>query len=131
MKYLPLLEEISPEYVSSLLWSLSRPDYQNETTKFYCDWVQHPKTKQYAILLDEEDTQPIHPQAEERILELFNLVSLIVPEQEAIDTKEFLLSKLGQRINALESLPLSLRNALLTKEEWDALEVIDEEEGIL
>lgn len=116
MKYLPLIY-IKPEDVSSALWKISRPDSDTNQTKLYCSWITHPETGQHALSFIEDDTQPIHPEADQAIAAFVGLVRPIVGEAEADALQTTLTNAKGSRVNVLELLPPTISANLITPEQ--------------
>jgi hypothetical protein len=113
IKYLPLTQ-LPPEAVSAGIWNLSRPDSEQLATKYYCGWIQHPDTQQYALTLDEDDTQPIHPEADGAIFAFVTVLRPIVGDLEADSLQAQLTDAKGGHVNVLNLLPPSLATNLIT-----------------
>lgn len=70
--FVPMDSESVANELSMLIYQLSRPLHirqPNETTTHYCSWLVHPLTGAVVLELPEEDTMPIHLEADEHILD--------------------------------------------------------------
>lgn len=129
MIYLPLTT-LQPAQVSTALWALSRPDYDANSTHYYCGWITHPTTGQHALTLNEADTQPIHAQADVPIAYLVTALRPIVGDAQADVLQLALTTAKGGRINIVESLPQTLKSVLLTHDDIVAGGWIDDEQTL-
>lgn len=116
MKYL-ILTINSIDYakaISKFLYALSVP-LQNQTTKYFNNWIQHPSTNEVALVFGEEQL-PIHPQADAKLL--VNQVRQSITEEEATEMENIINQ--GGKVKPIDFIPASLGNNILNREKMEA-----------
>lgn len=116
MKYL-ILTIGSIDYakaISKFLYALSVPT-QDQTTKYFNSWIQHPENNQVALVFGEEQL-PIHPQANAKLL--VDQVRQAITEQEATEMENIINQ--GGKVKPIDFIPASLGSNILTKEEMES-----------
>ena len=74
--------------ISRFIYALSVPA-MNETTQYFCSWVRHPTTVEYALAFT-EDLLPIHPQA--NAPQLVDTIRHAITEDEATAFEDVIAS---------------------------------------
>ena len=117
MKYL-ILKTPSIDYgkaISRFIYGMSVPAL-NETTQYYCGWIEHPETNAVALVFPENDSLPISLDANPVLL--VDTVRTAITENEAV-TLENLISN-RQNINPIDHIPASLAGNIKTQEQMEA-----------
>jgi hypothetical protein len=83
MKYL-ILKTPSINYakaISRFIYGMSVPAL-NETTQYYCGWIEHPETNAVALVFPDNDSLPISAEANPVLL--VDTIRTAITENEAI-----------------------------------------------
>jgi len=147
MKYLILKTPLT-EYaqaISRFIYGMSVPTL-NETTQYYCGWIEHPETNAIALVFPEvalvfpenaNDSLPISPEANPVLLvdtirtaitenEAVTLENLIrnahTPQETTIDLdgETLTVSTFNNTISPIDHIPASLAGNIKTQEQMDA-----------
>jgi len=98
--------------LSEAMWSLSVPS-NNNTTRYYCGVRVHPQTGEIYLAMDDNDTQPVHPNAD--VQPLIDMLTA-ADTQERQNLSNYLNSARGSRVKPVDLVPQSLKDRALT--EW-------------
>jgi hypothetical protein len=110
----------------------------NETTQYYCGWIEHPETNAVALVFPDNDSLPISPEANPVLL--VDTIRTAITENEAIalevlianantpiettitalDGELTIVSSVNNRINPIDHIPASLAGNVKTQEQMDA-----------
>lgn len=139
MKYL-ILKTPSIDYakaISRFIYGMSVPEL-DETTQYYCSWIQHPTSGAVALAFFENDSLPISTGANPVLLvdtiraaitvdEAATLEALIANANTPVETEitglggELItVSITNNRINPIDHVPASLASNIKTQAEMEA-----------
>jgi hypothetical protein len=117
MKYL-ILKTPSTAYaqaISRFIYGMSVPAF-NETTQYYCGWIEHPENNEVALVFPENDLLPISPEANPILL--VGTIKATITASEATELENLIAN--SQSIKPIEHIPASLASNIKTEAEMEA-----------
>ena len=118
MKYLPLgtTDEQYGWQLSAAIWRLSRPEADGDSsTRYYVAPKAHPDTGYIYLPVDENDTQPVHAQADvDAILPLLTTVE--GDDRDAL--RDSLEAAKGSRVTVIDLFPAAIRENEIDGVAW-------------
>lgn len=117
MTYLPTFsqDQQAALAVSAAIWRLTRPQAEQDGTRYWCAVAQHEDSGEWYLRIDPAETQPIAADADpEPLLQLLQ----VTPENERDDLRELIIASRGQRVKAIDLFPPSVTTNAIQDEEW-------------
>ncbi len=88
----------------------------NETTQYYCGWIEHPENNEVALVFPENDLLPISPEANPILL--VDTIKATITASEATELENLIAN--SQSIKPIEHIPASLASNIKTEAEMEA-----------
>lgn len=118
MKYLPLtISDLDYGWqISAAMWAVTSP--QTQTTRYYAAPRVHPENGQVYLPIPEDDTQPIHPDAD---LDLLAQALSNISSDSVATITATLEAKRGQSVKVIDLIPADI----VLLDEWPVVEEME------